>query len=409
MSVTTQNFPLWIEDERLPQGVASDRLGLYVHLPFCRTKCNYCAFVSAAPRSESEMDRYTEAVIQHIRHTSPYAQERKVLTVFFGGGTPSLMGAERLKKIFEAVNDCFRITIETEITIEANPESATRELFEALIPLGLNRVSLGAQSFSDTELRQIGRVHNSSRIFEAMGEAREAGIDNISLDLIFALPDQSLERWRENVLRALECEPDHLSSYGLTYEEGTLMHRLLDEGKIAPVLDEMYGEMYDFMQKTLSSRGWRQYEISNWCKPGRECRHNLIYWDRDEYLAFGVSAAGMFRGRRYAWLADKDLYIQRIAAAQGQKTFLPMDLLAESVELSTGEAASDAMIFGLRKTEGVEIASYRQRYGFSPLERWSGAIEGLQSRGLLEQSKGFLRLTPQAYLLSNEVMQYFLD
>ena len=190
---------------------------------------------------------------------------------------------------------------------------------------------------------------------------RQAGITNLSLDLIFALPGQSLKQWQHNVEQALQCQPEHISCYGLSYEEGTLLHRLLHEGKVTPVLDETYAEMYYFLKQHLEQERWHMYEISNWCRPGRKCRHNLLYWNRDEYLAFGVSAAGMAQGHRYQWIADKECYIRQLFSNKLlPSAFLRPEILEEWMELSTEAAASDAMIFGLRTTEGVLLSSLPQ-------------------------------------------------
>jgi oxygen-independent coproporphyrinogen-3 oxidase len=410
-ATAAQNFPLWRARADLPRGVSSDRIGIYIHLPYCRTKCNYCAFVSAAPRSEAEMDRYVEALLRHLREQASWFADREFVTVFLGGGTPSLLGAARLQKIFQTLRSCYRLSPQVEITLEANPESATCELFETLVPLGLNRVSMGAQSFSDAELRRIGRVHDTDTIHRAVEQARAAGIDNLSLDLIFALPGQTLEGWQENVRQALACRTEHISCYGLSYEEGTLLHRMFTEGKVTPVLDETYAEMYDYLRQTLAASGWHMYEISNWSRPGRECRHNRLYWNRDEYLAFGVSAAGMVQGYRYGWISQKEQYIDGLFCntIAGENEFLRSRLLSEWVELSTAEAAADAMIFGLRETQGIDLNAFTDRFGYSPLERWESAVRQLLQEGELELKDGRLRLAATAYLTSNNVLHHFLD
>ncbi len=351
------------------------------------------------------MDRYIEALLKQIADTAPLAEDKMVSTIFFGGGTPSLMGANRLIKLFEHLTRYYRIKDDAEITIEVNPESATRELFEDLIPFGLNRVSLGAQSFQNEELERIGRVHNAETTRLAAQRARQSGIKNLSLDLIYALPGQTIDSWKYNVQAALECEPDHLSSYGLTYEEGTLLHTMLNKNRITPVLDETYVEMYDFLCENLFQNGFEHYEISNWCRPNRECRHNLIYWQRDEYLAFGVSAHGMFQGWRYSWTPEKDLFQEIL---ESNRNWMP-ELIEDCVELDTDLAASDAMIFGLRLTKGVHLLKFSERFGYNPYDRWRSQIERLMTKNWLEKMDGYLRLTPNAYIISNEVYEAFLD
>jgi len=406
-----QNFPVALESNASVGVPAETPLGVYVHLPFCKAKCSYCAFVSRAPRSEEEIDRYLAALLKHIRLGGSCAGERSVSTVFFGGGTPSLLGATRLARILEAIRETFSLSPDAEITLEANPESATPELFARLQPLGVNRVSLGAQSFFDEELQLLGRVHTADGIARAVAAAREAGIGNLSLDLIFALPEQIPERWEQTLRQALSCAPDHISAYGLTYEEGTPLERKRLQGQVNPALEETYVEMYHILGWILAAAGFRQYEISNWGLPGKECRHNLIYWDRDEYLAYGVSAHGLWGRIRYGFTSDMNAYVrtlERLSPGEFQTIALP-ELCAETTVLTPEIAASDAMIFGLRKTDGISLERFARRYGFHPEDRWPAPIARFQQRGLLEQKDGTLRLTPQAYLISNEVLQYFLD
>ncbi|MEW6236294.1 MAG: radical SAM family heme chaperone HemW [Candidatus Omnitrophota bacterium] len=387
---------------------ASNTLGLYLHFPFCRRKCAYCSFVSGPPHSEKEMDRYVQALSRHLALGAEEAQGKSVATVYLGGGTPSLLGADRLARILEAINRFYNVAADAEITVEANPESASLELFLSLRPLGLNRVSLGAQSFWDDELKQLGRIHSNEDIRRAVDGVRGAGIANLSLDLIFAIPGQSPQRWETTLLSALNCEPDHLSAYGLSFEEGTLFERLRQEGKITQTLDETYNEMYDLAASLLAEAGMRHYEISNWHLPGKKSRHNLRYWDRSEYLAFGVSAHGFVSGRRYGLIADREKYV-RLIEESGEKHYFHSEWLEESAVLSNEEMASDAMIFGLRKIEGVAIDSFKKRFGFTPLERWGDEVDACMEKGWLEQIGGRLRLTRQALLISNEVFSCFLD
>ncbi len=396
--------------QKFPDTAFAIPLGLYLHLPYCQTKCTYCSFVSGAPQSDSEIDRYLDALIVHLRSGARLAEDRELTTVFLGGGTPSLMGAERLVRLFEAVHDAYSVSARAEITIEANPESATQELVEALRPLGLNRVSLGVQSFHEDELAWLGRVHSVAGVYRAIEAARAAGVDNLSLDLIFGLPNQSEGRWRQSVERAIACGIDHFSSYALSYEEGTRLHRLLKQNKIAPADDERYEAMYIGLREMMAEAGFEQYELSNWAKPGRRCEHNSIYWRRDDYLAFGVSAHGWINGLRYGLVRNPNQYVELIENSKPDQTVLPFGepLLDEHKTLSSDEAASDAMIFGLRMTDGVDLAAFESRYGFTPFERWSAAIQTLQNRGLIGSNGQRVWLTPEAYFISNEALVHFL-
>lgn len=397
--------------QKLPPQPSYAPLGLYLHLPYCKTKCTYCSFVSGSPRSEAEIDRYLDALIVHLRSGAYLVEGREITTVFLGGGTPSLMGPERLAKLFQAVHDAYQISSTAEITIEANPESATRELFMRLRPLGLNRVSLGVQSFHDDELQWLGRVHSVDGVYRAVDAVRAADIDNLSLDLIFGLPNQSEERWAQSVERALGCGMDHFSSYALSYEQGTLLDRLLQQNKVTPADDERYESMYIALRERMAQAGFEHYELSNWAKPGKRCEHNCIYWRRDDYLAFGVSAHGWINGLRYGLVRDPNRYVDLIESAKGGEINLPFGggLLDEQQTLSSDEAASDAMIFGLRLSRGVDVARFESRYGYPPERRWGEAMQKLQARGLIDFDSEKIWLTPNAYFISNEALVYFVD
>ena len=386
-------------------------LGLYLHLPYCKTKCAYCSFVSGSPRSDAEMDRYLDALIAHLEAGAPLVQDRKIQTVFLGGGTPSLMGLDRLQRLFYAIHDSYHVAENAEISLEANLESATQALFEGLRPLGLNRASLGVQSFHDDELQWLGRVHSVDGVYRAVEAVRAAGIDNLSLDLIFGLPNQSEERWRQSLERALECGIDHFSSYALSYESGTLLDRMLQQNKVTPADDERYERMYNILSARMAQAGLQQYELSNWARPGKQCAHNCVYWRRDEYLAFGVSAHGWFGGFRYGLVRDPRRYVELIEQANAEGNLAPFSeaLLDEGRTLSSEEAASDAMIFGLRLSEGIRIDDYAKRYGYSPMQRWGKDIHALKAKGLIDFDDERIWLTPEAYFISNEALMYFVD
>lgn len=357
------------------------------------------------------MDRYTEALIRHIQMGKSLVQDRAFSTVYLGGGTPSLLGSDRISRILEAVQQTLSIRSDAEITLEANPESANQDLFLAFKKQGGNRVSLGVQSFQDDELTRLGRVHSVDQIEQAVESIRSAGLNNLSLDLIFALPEQTLDRWRENLSRALLLQPDHISAYGLSYEDETLLGRLYAQGKIAPVLDEDYVQMYDWTRLCLKEQGWIHYEISNWSRPGRQSRHNRLYWNREEYLAVGVSAHGMIGRIRYSFIRKAVQYVDVIQNMKdnGKSGFWHPDLMQDKVELTQEEMSSDFMIFGLRQMDGISINAFRNRFGYDPADRWSDALSALKARGWLVQQEDRVRLAHCAVPISNEVFVHFLD
>lgn len=391
------------------RGTTSDRLGLYIHLPFCRTKCTYCAFVSGAPRSDDEMDTYLQALLRQWDSASDVIRGRELQTVFFGGGTPSLMGAERLECLLQRIRENARIAPGAEVTLEANPESATTDLVSRLMPLGLNRISLGAQTFHEDELARLGRVHSADEIRRAVVRIHEAGIRNLSIDLIYGLPGQSFDRWVQNVQQALQLPLQHLSAYALSFEEGTLLHRLHQKGTVMAAGDDLYEDMYLYLQDTLKNEGFHHYEISNWCRPGMESHHNRLYWNRDEYCSLGVSAHGMLNGIRYSWIRSPADYTRCLLSPDASPGFWRDDLLDEYERLTSDVAASDGMIFGLRLAEGIGLKAFQQRYGYSPTERWGEAIRILQERDLLRLEGERLHIPPDRFLMSNEVLMHFID
>ena len=285
-------------------------LGLYIHIPFCKSKCAYCDFYSL-PRSESRMDDYTDALCAHLAETAPFAAGHLVDTVYFGGGTPSYLGTKRLVKILKTILKKYKVDKQAEITLEANPDSAGdwKEL-RTLRRCGFNRLSLGMQSADDEELSEIGRVHTMAQTEAAVEAARKAKFQNLSLDLIYGLPHQTLEGWQKNLSAALDLTPEHLSCYGLKVEEGTPL--FARRGTAGLPGDDAQADMYLYTVEFLKAQGYEQYEISNFAKPGCASRHNLKYWTLGEYAGFGPGAHSDFGGVRYAYTKDLEGYIRGV-------------------------------------------------------------------------------------------------
>ncbi len=358
-------------------------LGVYIHVPFCKQKCVYCDFYSL-PHREEEMDAYVSSLRAQLAETdfSDYEAD----TVYFGGGTPSFLGPRRLTALLEAVSAACPIAPEAEITLEANPDSAAdRSDLSALRRAGFNRISLGMQSADDEELRAIGRVHTMAQVRAAVEAARKAGFDNLSLDLIYGLPGQDLSRWRKNLSAAAELEPEHLSCYGLKAEPGTPLYARRETLPGDEAQADMYLETVDF----LESRGWRQYEISNFAKPGRESRHNLKYWTLGEYVGFGPGAHSDFRGVRYAWARDLDAFLRRDRVLSEAQRMAPRDREAERLMLS------------LRLARGLDMAEWKR--SFTPF------LERCEAAGYALREAGRWRLTPRGFLVSNRIIGELLD
>ena len=356
-------------------------LGLYIHIPFCKSKCAYCDFYSLA-RGEERMDACAEALAASLREIAPRAAGHSVDTVYFGGGTPSYLGAARLERLLDTVLSCYDVAEEAEITAEANPESArSSEELGRLRRAGFNRISLGMQSARDAELRAVGRVHTASDTVAAVEAIRAAGFDNLSLDLIYGLPGQTREAWRNNLDAAMALSPEHLSCYGLKVEPGTPLFARRESLSLPD--DDAQADMYLDAVDILAARGWEQYEISNFARPGFASRHNLKYWTLGEYLGFGPGAHSDFGGRRFALARDLDAFLA------GKR------LYSEDAAISPREREAERVMLGLRLTKGLPAEDLK------PAEN---VLRACARHGLAEQTGEYWRLTPQGFLVSNAVI-----
>ncbi len=376
----------------------SDQLGIYIHIPFCRSKCDYCDFYSLSGR-ESDMDKYQKALLAHIKETAPHAHGIEVDTIYFGGGTPSYYGAPRLKVLLATLRKQFHVRKDAEITLEANPDSVDLSSLKLLRHAGFNRISLGAQSACDIHLQDLHRPHTFQQTRDAVTAARSAGFDNLSLDLIYGLPGQDMAAWQDTLEQALALSPNHLSCYGLKVEEGTpLSHRVAD-GLILPD-DDLQADMYLHTVSRLEQAGFIQYEISNFAQPGRESRHNLRYWLTRPYIGFGPGAHSDFGGRRYSFVRDFDGYIHGVL--NGKNIIDTSDLIPAR------ERCGEYLMLRLRTTYGIEEWEYRRTYymNFAPLEELLRSYERL---GFSIQVDGRWRLTPKGFLLSNQLIGLLME
>ena len=377
-----------------PHSPAPDKLGIYVHIPFCRSKCAYCDFYSLAGREE-KMDAYQKALLAHLAETAPLAQSMAVDTVYFGGGTPSFYGEKRLRELLAAIRKQYRVEKDAEITLEANPDSVDLKSLKALRKAGFNRLSMGMQSACPEELTAIGRPHTAKQVDEAVTAARKAKIKNLSLDLIYGLPGQTMESWRTTVEHALSLIPQHLSCYGLKVEEGTPLATRVADGEVLPD-DDLQADLYLWTVGRLERAGYPQYEISNFAKPGFESRHNLRYWQTRPYIGFGPGAHSDFGGRRYSFLRDLDGYIDGVL--KGGNIIDSEDLIPQR------ERGGEYLMLRLRTAAGIEEWEYRRTYfmDFAPLEERLGQF---REQGWTEKTAdGRWRLTPQGFLLSNQLI-----
>ena len=387
-------------------------LGLYVHIPFCSAICNYCNF-NRGLFEPGLKDRYVSAIEQEIRDSVPSsgASRRAATpatvdapmsadTIFFGGGTPSLLEPAEIGRLVAACRESFDLAADAEITLETNPETSSRERMEQFRAAGVNRVSFGVQSFREAELKRLGRIHSATRAREAVLEARAAGFDNISLDLMMWLPQQSRTDWQESVEALIDVGPEHASLYLLElYPNAPLKEDMARAGwSLAP--DDDAAEMYLWSMSRLEEAGYRQYEISNVARPGREARHNLKYWQDGEWLGFGCGAHSTKGGVRWKNVSSTEDYISSVAARQ--------QLRVEERVLSRAEKLEEALITGLRLSGGVDFSTLSTRYAIDAREKYAAALEPfiVQKLAVLEGDR--LRLTREGMLLANEILQAFV-
>ena len=369
-------------------------LGLYIHVPFCRAKCTYCDFYSLA-HSEAKMDEYVSALSAHLMEVAPVADGHTVDTVYFGGGTPSYLGSKRIIRLLQTVKKHYHLAKDAEITMEANPDSAADVSdLRALRRAGINRISLGVQSSDDTVLREIGRVHTWQQVQDSVAAIRKAKIDNISLDLIYGLPDQTMEQWEKTLSDAMTLHPQHISCYGLKLEEGTPLWKRREELTLPD--DDLQADMYLYTVEFLHQMGYEQYEISNFAQLGKESRHNLKYWQMGEYAGFGPGAHSDFGGVRYAYVRDLERYLR------GEL------ILSESETIAQQERAQEYLMLGLRTTAGIQRRTFENRYRrrFDALEH---LLELDEAHGLCQRTEGGWRLTPQGFLVSNQIIGQLED
>ena len=374
-------------------------LGIYVHIPFCRSKCEYCDFYSIpGARNKDLMERYLDATVAHIRETAPAAPGYEVDTVYFGGGTPSFFGARGLSRLFAEIDRRFNVSRDAEVTFEANPDSVTLPMLMSLRRAGFNRISIGVQSDLDEQLKALGRPHNYKQAQQAVSLARRAGFDNVSVDLMFGLPNQSREQWMQTLRHVIDLKADHISCYGLKVEPGTKLYAYQNCANLPD--DDAQADMYFYAVETLESFGYKQYEISNFAKDGYICRHNMKYWVGDEYLGFGPCAASDFAGKRFTIEPDLEKYITGVMN-KGV-------ILSECETVPLRERAGEYLMLRLRTVDGVEEGEYTRSFllPFKPIEK---VLLDLQKQDLTVLTNGRWRLTPKGFMVSNSILVRLLD
>ena len=383
-------------------------LSIYIHIPFCVRKCLYCDFLSA-PASGETMEAYASCLCREIEAAGKLYPDYEVRTVFFGGGTPSILKKERICQIMEALRRAFSLAEDAEITIEVNPGTVDADKLAAYYAAGINRLSIGVQSLQENELQALGRIHSTEDFFQTYSMAIKSGFNNINIDLMSAIPEQTLESCQDTLrqLLSLDRPPSHISAYSLIIEEGTPFY------ENTPVLpdEEMDRLFYKITNDILKAAGYHRYEISNYAREGCECRHNRVYWERGEYLGFGIGAASLMQETRFSNIRDLQTYLKLLSgeAADGPSTGQLTEHLRQEVShLTEREQMEEFMFLGLRLTEGVSKKRFFKTFGKKFTDVYPGISEKLIREGLLVQEGDRLKLTELGLDVSNRVMAEFL-
>lgn len=378
-----------------------DAIGIYIHIPFCIRKCNYCDFLSA-PADDMLQRRYAECVADEIRQfareNGGAGKKRIVDTVFIGGGTPSILPIAGLEQIFVALADVCAFSYDAEITMECNPGTADREKFAAYHSMGINRISLGVQSAVDSELKKLGRIHSFSDALEAFDQARTAGFDNINVDLMSAIPGQTMESCRFSLQQVMRMEPEHVSAYSLIVEEDTPFYEWYQHEP--PVDEETDRAMYAMTRDVLREGGYHRYEISNYAREGFVCRHNMKYWSGDDYIGFGLGASSKMGRIRYKNETDLATYMNRVRSGK------PVRIVEET--LDAVDEMSEFFVLGLRKISGVSRKEFRQRFSVDVDEIYGESIQKSAQEGLLAFAGDRICFTDLGLDVSNYVLCRFI-
>lgn len=383
-------------------GDGQKKLGLYIHIPFCRTKCAYCDFYSFIPKSEGIYERYTEALISHMEAYREAARDRAPDSVYIGGGTPTALPTDLLVKIIRAVKKNFRLAKNTEFTVEVNPNTADVKTFRRLRRAGVNRVSIGLQSADAAELKALTRSHSRIDFEECFKAARAAKIKNISVDLMFGIPNQTVKSLLSSIDYVTRLHPDHISLYDLKIEEGTPYARIAPKLPL-PDEDTEY-EMYTSAIAMLERRGYRQYEISNFARPGKTSRHNLKYWNCEEYLGFGPGAYSYFNSTRFSFVRNIEAYITGVSDALSRVN------LTEGLEEISGRAQlGEYIMLGLRLSSGISVSEIARRYGVDFIALYGKKVEKYIKYGYMEHRGDRIYLTTSGMFISNYILSDILS
>lgn len=376
-------------------------IGIYVHIPFCKKKCDYCDFISFA-NQEDMQEKYVMALNNDIEKTSKTIQEYQVNTIYFGGGTPSYIDENLIVKILENIKNHYTICEDAEITIEINPGTVNKEKLIIYKQAGFNRLSIGLQSTHDRLLKLIGRIHTYNEFLETYNLAREVGFKNINVDLMLALPTQTIEELIESTNKIISLKPEHISIYSLILEDGTVLYNKIQNNELELIDEDLERKMYWKTKEILEKNGYNHYEISNFSKKGFESKHNMNCWLQEEYLGFGVAAHSYLNNKRFSRISNLHEYIKNIEEENFEK-------IIEINEAQDREArAKEYMLLGLRKIEGVSISAFERKFEINPLFYFRFEISKLEENDLLEVDLDNIKLTKKGLDLANQVFEEFV-
>ena len=376
-------------------------LGIYIHIPFCKSKCGYCDFCSHAPQ-DGETDRYLNALMLHMQDLAEAAKDYAVDTVFIGGGTPTLLSKKQMKTLLACVRDSFSIEKGAEFTVEANPGTVDKAYLRALVSMGVNRISFGLQSADDRELAALGRIHTCSEFLESYTAARAAGFRNINVDLMYGIPYQTEESFRKTLAFVKDLAPEHISVYGLKIEEGTPFYAKRDR---LPLPDEETEyKMYRMADAELSAAGYKHYEISNYARQGFESRHNKRYWLDEKYLGFGVAAHSYFNGQRYAYTEDMEKYMREMEHPHDMAS-----ILTECTDIDVFTQETEYVMLRMRLFDGVGLSAYRETFGKDFVKKYGDALKKYVDGGFVTLDSKRCAFTVKGMYVSNYILSEILD
>jgi len=377
-------------------------LGLYLHMPFCKNKCAYCDFYSIT--DQSYVKRYSKAIRLQLEDYSSAAEEYEIDSVFIGGGTPSIMPTKYLNDIINSIYDNFNVLDDAEFTIEVNPATVDYHTLKHYKKYGINRLSIGMQSSKDSELKALGRIHDYDDFENCFEEARRAGFDNINVDVMYGIPGQTIDSFKDTLDFLIELHPDHISLYGLMLEEGTPLYNQVQNGEVKLPDEDVEYEMYCMAIEILRNNGYDQYEISNFAQPGFECKHNLKYWNCEEYIGFGPAAHSYFQNHRYSFKKDIKLFIDSLESIDGSG-----EVIDENYEIRPNERKSEYIMLQLRLKSGLDVDKYESIFNESFEEKYSNCLKEYIKHGFMQKIGNNYSFTTKGMYVSNYILSAMLD